>query len=101
MVGDAAAYVFEEHNLERWLAELDRLGSEIAALAEADPEPQTLSSLSALLTNAHVVVIDVTRYLQMRDRISRFQEAMAVAMDAVDRQALADVLVHSLHSHVV
>jgi hypothetical protein len=101
MVGDAAAYVFEEQTFEHWLAHLDRLGSEIAACAESDPEPQILTTLSGLLTDAHDVVIDVTRYLQMRERIARFHEAMASAMDAANRQALADVLVHALHSRAV
>lgn len=38
LVGDADAYAFEEQDLEAWLVQPDRLGSEVATLAEADPE---------------------------------------------------------------
>ncbi len=62
--------------------------------------PATLNALGALLTDTHGVVLDITRSLQMRDRITRFQEAMTRELDAEDRHALAAVLVQSLHAHV-
>ncbi len=100
LVGDADAYVFEEANLMEWVNELARLEGEVARLEGAEPEPETLNALCALLTDAHGVVLDIGRYLLMRERIQRFQTFTAAALTEEDRQGLANVLVQSLHSTV-
>jgi nitroreductase len=100
VIGDAEAYVREEQNYPDWVAELERLESEIEKMRSAPVQAERLRALEALLTDAHGVILNVASYLTAKERVEHFEKTMANALDHESRNMLADILVSSFEARL-
>lgn len=98
IVGDAEAYTRLENNFQDWLAEYRRLESALAAYEDRDCSSDELLALHGILEDASRVSYDIANFLEKRDRIKKFEQAMAAGLDEPTRDFFANVLAGKLHS---
>lgn len=60
-----------------------------------------MRKLQAHLSDLYCTVEDVLRYLQVKDRLSRFEESAGKEMDKERARSLADMIEHMLISEKV
>lgn len=97
-VGKAAAYTEMENNFEDWVAEFERLSDVLAGYEGHESSPQELLELHGILEDAMRVSYDIANYLEKRDRIARFESAIAGGLGKDEREFLARVLREKLES---
>jgi hypothetical protein len=101
LVGDADAYLQEEDNFGDWIAELDRLTSEIELRREGSVELDNLLALYALLKDARGVSRDIANFLNVRERVAHFEKSTGEGpLDADTRNALADILARTYNEQI-
>ncbi len=97
MVGDAEAYTRLEDDYREWVDEFKRLSR---ALKEAEGQsgsvPELLNAYG-LLEDAVRVAADLQFYLEEKERIGKFEQAIK-ALDRSDSKLLADILKEKLSS---
>ncbi len=101
IVGEADAYVHEEHHYNDWLAEFDHLKAEIQKLRTASVDVEGLEELRGLLTDARGTARSIANYLNYRERAQHFEQTVNEGLDAEDRNTLADILARSYNSRLV
>jgi len=98
IVGDADAYVKEEHNFGEWIEELDRLTIEIRNLRIGPVEVDRLEQLRALLMSAREVTRSIAVFLNDRERVENFDKSTHKNLARDARQTLANILVRLYQS---
>jgi hypothetical protein len=98
VVGDADAYVQEEHNFGEWIEELDRLTVEIRNLRIGPVEVDRLEQLRALLMSAREVTRSIAVFLNDRERVEHFEKSTHKDLTKGARQTLANILVRLYQS---
>ncbi len=97
MVGDAEAYTRLEDDYREWLDEFRRLSR---ALKEAEGQqgsvPELLNAYG-LLEDAVRVAADIQFYLEEKERVAKFEQAVK-ALDKADSKLLASILKEKLSS---
>ena len=101
VVGEADAYVHEEHHYNDWLVEFDRLKGEIQEMREAPVGVEGLEELRGLLTDARGIARSIANYLNYRERAQHFEQTINEGLDPEDRNTLADILARSYNSRLV
>ena len=98
IIGDAEGYLRMENNLPDWLAEYERLATSVARYEKADCSHAELLELCGILEDAARVNQDIAVFLEQRDRVRRFEAAVADGLDGPERKLLAEVLAGELES---
>lgn len=101
IVGEADAYVNEEHHYRDWLSEFDRLKAEVRSLREHPVDVDGLEELRGLLTDARGIARSVANYLNYRERTQHFEQTVNEGLDPEDRNTLADILARSYNSRLI
>jgi hypothetical protein len=97
IVGDAAAFTKKESDFREWLAEFQRLGE---AIRNVDQLPTSLPDMLDLHGNLEEAVRlagDIQFFLEERERVSRFEQAVQ-NLSAADADLLAGILQEKLSS---
>jgi hypothetical protein len=97
VVGDAEGYVKSENNFQDWLKEYRRLIDVIAAWESRTDSVQELVEVHGLLEDAIKLADAVAHYLEDRERVARFENAMT-SMNAEDSKFIAGMLKSMLNS---
>jgi hypothetical protein len=97
VVGDAEGYVKSENNFQEWLEEFRRLMEIIAAWESKTGSIQELVEVHGVLEDAIKLADAVAHYLEDRERVSRFENAMT-SMNAEDGKFIAGLLKSMLKS---
>jgi len=91
VVGDAAGYTKMENDFQQWLAEFKRLGSALEGYEIQEKSPQMLVEMHGLLEDAVRVAADISNFLEKKERVERFAEAIN-NLTTDDAKLLADIL---------
>jgi len=91
VVGDAAGYTKMEKDFQQWLAEFRRLGSVLESYQIKEKSPQMLVEIHGLLEDAIRVSADISNFLEKKERVERFSEAIN-NLTSADAKLLADIL---------
>jgi hypothetical protein len=97
IVGDAEGYVKSENNFQDWLQEYRRLMDVIAAWESKTGSIQELVEVHGVLEDAIKLADAVAHYLEDRERVVRFENAMT-QMKAEDNKFIASMLKSMLTS---
>ena len=97
VVGDAEGYVKSENNFQDWLQEYRRLMDVIAAWESKTGSIQELVEVHGVLEDAIKLADAVAHYLEDRERVVRFENAMT-SMNAEDNKFIAGMLKSMLTS---
>jgi hypothetical protein len=93
VVGEAKYYVKSENDVENWTNEVKRLVEAIEGLAASGLDDiDALMRLRALCREAQRVVPDLAFYYREQDRVRKFKEATAGAIDVEARRMLANLI---------
>jgi len=93
VVGEAKYYVKSENDVENWTNEVKRLVEAIEGLeASGLDDIDALMRVRALCREAQRVVPDLAFYYREKDRIKKFKEATAGAIDIEARRLLANLI---------
>ena len=97
VVGDAEGYMKMENNFQDWLKEYRRLLDDIAAWENKTGSVQELVEVHGVLEDAIKVADAVAHYLEDRERVTRFENAMS-NLNAEDNKFIAGMLKSMLTS---
>ena len=97
MVGDAEYYIKMQNNFGDWEKELDRIMSDIPKYKIDNPDTNSLSQLAAVLRDASEVLGDIYYYLQEKERVENFAEAIE-DLDNDERSTLVRLLEQKMRS---
>jgi hypothetical protein len=97
VVGDAEGYLKMENNFQDWLTEYRRLLDVIAAGEGKTGSIQELVEVHGVLEDAIKVADAIAHYLEDRERVTRFENAMST-LNAEDNQFIAGMLKSMLES---
>jgi hypothetical protein len=97
VVGDAEGYVKMENNFQDWLQEYRRLLDDLAAWESKTGSVEELVEVHGVLEDAIKVTDAVAHYLEDRERVARFENAMT-QMNAKDNKFIAGMLKSMLAS---
>lgn len=98
IVGDATAYTTMENNLQDWLAEYERLEESLAAYENKDCSPEELLKLYGILEDAIRVSYDIANFLEQKDRIKKFESAVADGLNKDESDVLVKILIGKIES---
>lgn len=90
VVGDAEAYIKHKNNLNDWLAELERLSTEMQAMAGRGDD-EVIEDLRGVVKDAVRLLPNIRSYMEEKERLDHFNAALD-KLDNSDRQLLAEVL---------
>ena len=98
IVGDAESYVRQENNFDDWVAEFDRLQGVLARFEGRECTEIELLELQGILEDAVRVGHDIAHYLEKRERIERFDQAVREKTEWTreDREFLVRILTGKL-----
>lgn len=82
VAGDAASYVRQEQNFEEWSGEFARLTDVVARYDNRDLSLDDLTSLQGVLEDAGRVAADLGNFMEQKDRLARFDQAMGALEDS-------------------
>lgn len=91
VVGDAAGYTKMERDFQQWVAEFKRIGGALEAYELQEKNPQKLVEMHGLLEDAIRVAADIANFLEKKERVERFSEAIN-NLTSDDAKLLADIL---------
>ena len=97
VVGDAEGYLKMENNFQDWLKEYRRLLDVIADWEGKTGAVQELVEVHGVLEDAIKVADAVAHYLEDRERVTRFENAMST-LNAEDNKFIAGMLKSMLES---
>jgi hypothetical protein len=97
VVGDAEGYVKSENNFQDWLQEYRRLMDVITDWESNTASIQELVEIHGVLEDAIKLADAVAHYLEDRERVARFENAMT-SMNAEDNKFIAGMLKSMLTS---
>ena len=97
VVGDAEGYVKMENSFQDWLTEYRRLMDDLAAWEGKTGSVQELVAVHGVLEDAIKVADAVAHYLEDRERVARFENAMS-NMNDEGRKFIAGMLKSMLAS---
>lgn len=98
IVGDAIGYTKMENNFQDWLSEYERLEKSLASYENKDCSPEDLLKLHGILEDTTRVSYDIANFLEKKDRINKFESAVADGLDKDERDILVKVLTGKLQS---
>jgi hypothetical protein len=99
IVGEAKYYLRYENDVNQWKDELKRLLEEIKKQQAAGlDEIDSLMRLRALCREVTQVVPELIYYFRERERVRKFEEATAGAIDVDTRRALANLIKQMIES---
>jgi hypothetical protein len=98
IVGDAVSYKKMESNFQEWLLEYQRLEQLLADYERRDCSSMELLDLHGILESVTRVCFDIVYCLEKRDRIRKFDLAVADGLDDHEREVFARVLLTKLRS---
>jgi hypothetical protein len=98
IVGDATAYTTMENNFQDWLSEYERLVNSLVAYENKDCSSEELLKLHGILEDAIRVSYDIANFLEQKDRINKFESAVADGLDKDERDILVKMLINKLRS---
>jgi hypothetical protein len=98
VIGDADSYAKMENNFQDWLTEYERLEKTLAGYEGKDCSSNELLKLHAILEDAARVSYDIANFLEKKERVDKFDSAMADGLDDDERDLLLSVLTNQLHS---
>lgn len=98
IVGDAIGYTKMENSFQNWLSEYERLEKSLASYENKDCSPKDLLKLHGILEDALRVSYDIANFLEKKDRINKFESAVADGLDEAERDVLVNVLTGKLQS---
>lgn len=90
IVGDAESHTKMENNFEEWLHEYERLKSVLAEYENKKLSADDLFSLQGVLEDATRITYDITNFLEKKERINRFKEAIEDTR-SLDPKILRDI----------
>ncbi len=96
IVGDAEGYTKMENNLQDWISEYERLEKSLANYENKDCSSEDLLKLHGILEDAIRVSYDIANLLEKRDRINKFESAVADGLDKDERDFLVKILLGKL-----
>jgi hypothetical protein len=76
IVGDAEGYTKMENNFGEWQEEFRRLGGVLESYAGQASSPQTLVEVHGALEDAIRLTVDISYFLEKKDRVERFRSAI-------------------------
>ncbi len=97
VVGDAEGYVKSENNFQDWLKEYRRLMDVITAWESKTGSIQEMVEVHGVLEDAIKLADAVAHYLEDRERVARFENAMS-SMNSEDSKFIAGMLKSMLNS---
>lgn len=97
LVSDAERYLALENNFNDWVNELNRLLDDISRRVESLHDPNNVADLRGVLKDAVRLVPDIRNYLDEKNRLDRFQQALG-SLDGQARQLLSNILKEQLAS---
>ncbi len=98
IVGDAESYIKMENNFQDWLNEYERLRTVLINYENKNCTAEDLLKLHGILEDATRVNYDIVHFLEKKDRIKKFETAVADGLDKGGRDVLAKVLSDKLKS---
>ena len=98
IVGDAESYVKMENNFNDWLDEYKRLRSFFKSYGSKECSVEEFLKIHGALEDAIRVSYDIANFIEKRDRIKRFEGAVADGIDREERDILVKVLTSKLKS---
>jgi hypothetical protein len=98
VVGDATAYTRMENDFQDWLSEYERLEKSLAAYEDKDCSPEELLMLHGILEDAIRVSYDILNFLEKKERIKKFESAVADGLNEDERDILVKILINKLES---
>lgn len=101
IVGDAEGYTKMENNLQDWITEYERLEKSLANYEKKDCSSEDLLKLLGILEDAIRVGYDIANFLEKKDRINKFESAVADGLERNGRDFLAKILFGKLQSPLV
>lgn len=98
IVGDAESYVRQENNFDDWVAEFERLEGVLARFEGRACSQIELLEVQGILEDAVRVGHDIANFLEKRERIERFNEAVREKTEwsREDREFLVRILTGKL-----
>lgn len=97
LVSDAERYLALENNYHDWINELNRLLDDVSQRVDKLDDPNNVADLRGVLKDAIRLVPDIRNYLDEKNRLDRFQQALG-ALDPQARQMLSQILKEQLTS---
>jgi hypothetical protein len=97
MVGDAEAYTKMENDYREWVSEFKRLTGAIRETESKSGSVLELLNAYGLLEDAVRLAADIQFFLEEKERIGRFEQAIK-SLDRADSKMLADILKEKLAS---
>lgn len=97
LVGDAEGYVTMEEDFHDWQAEFSRLTGVMRDYEARDLSVPDLVNLQGVLEDAILVAHDLQNFLDKKERLARFEQAMA-QLDQQDSKFIAGLLKDMLGS---
>lgn len=91
VVGDAQGYTKMENDYQTWLAEFKRLSGALAAYEGQEASLRTLVEAHGLLEDAVRVAADISHFLEMKERVTRFTNSIN-SLTKDDARFLAEML---------
>lgn len=98
VVGDAMAYTKMENNVQEWLDEYERLEKSLAGYENKECSPEELLKFHGILEDAGRVSYDLAYFLENRERVQRFEDAVSGGISEKGREVLARTLLQKLES---
>ncbi|MCX7661572.1 MAG: hypothetical protein N2Z79_02670 [Candidatus Omnitrophica bacterium] len=97
IVGDAEYYIKLENNFNEWLLEVKRIIDEINKISNQKLDLEAALSLRALIEDGKRVIYDIAFYLEKKERIKNFEEAV-LELDKEEKDMLVRLIKHKLIS---
>jgi hypothetical protein len=91
LVGDAEGYVAMEEDFRDWQKEFSRLTGVMRDYETRDLSVRDLMNLQGVLEDAILVAHDLRNFLDKKERLARFEQAMA-QLDRRDKEFIAGML---------
>lgn len=98
MVGDAEHYARLENNFNDWIEEVRRLSGIFSSFKDSQLGEGDLRKIQAHLLDLHSTLDDVIRYLEIKERISRFERSAAEGIDKESAKSLVEIINSMLES---
>lgn len=96
LISDAEHYVALENNFPDWCQELQRLMDDLAKRVNT-VDRSNIAELRAVMKDAQRLVPDIRNYLDEKQRIERFEQALS-NLDASSRKMMGKILREAIES---
>jgi hypothetical protein len=98
IIGDAENYLKVENNFDEWMTEIHRLISDFVRVPGENLSIDQLSRLRAQVRDALNLLVSIVFYLQAKERVEKFRQAIHGNLESEDRMMLASMIITALES---